>query len=118
MPYHSRLDDRTSPATNHHIPTDTGASGDAFLCAGATMNTPAEPTPPGMPSLTDEGLARPRRFKPMDAFERKENPRYDAIRKDVANRLRKACGHLSAEEFAALVDKIVEVQLKGEKRHQ
>jgi hypothetical protein len=43
------------------------------------------------------------------------NARHEAIRVDVARRLRKACSHLSEEEFAALVAKIVGVQLKAER---
>jgi hypothetical protein len=41
--------------------------------------------------------------------------RHAAIRRDVAQRLRKACVHLSDEEFDELVDKIVKVQLEGER---
>ena len=41
--------------------------------------------------------------------------RHEAIRVDVARRLRKACSHLSDEEFAALVDKIAGVQLRAER---
>jgi hypothetical protein len=41
--------------------------------------------------------------------------RHDMIRADIARRLRKACSYLGDEEFAALVDKIVEVQLKSER---
>ena len=37
------------------------------------------------------------------------------IRADIARRLRKACSYLGNEEFAALVDKMVEVQLKSER---
>jgi hypothetical protein len=41
--------------------------------------------------------------------------RHAAIRRDVARRLRKACSHLSDEAFDELVDKIVNVQLEGER---
>lgn len=41
--------------------------------------------------------------------------RQETIRADVAQRLRKACSHLSDEAFAVLVGKIVEVQLKSER---
>jgi hypothetical protein len=44
------------------------------------------------------------------------NPRHEVIRKDIAQRLRKSCSHLSDEEFVALVEKLLKVQLKGERR--
>jgi hypothetical protein len=51
-----------------------------------------------------------------ESLEQADSLRHDAIRKDVANRLRKACSHLSEEDFAALVQQIVNVQLKSEGR--
>ena len=44
------------------------------------------------------------------------NDRHESIRKDIASRLRKSCSGLSEEGFAALVEKILKVQLRGEKR--
>jgi hypothetical protein len=44
------------------------------------------------------------------------NPRHEAIRKDIAHRLRQSCSHLSDEEFTALVEKMLKVQLAGERR--
>jgi len=41
--------------------------------------------------------------------------RHEAIRVDIARRLRNACIHLGDEEFATLIDRIVNVQLKGER---
>lgn len=38
------------------------------------------------------------------------------IREDIAKRLRRACSHLSDEEFAALVDKMTKTQLHFEGR--
>ena len=46
------------------------------------------------------------------------NPRHDAIRKDIAKRLAKSCSTLSEEAFAALVDKILKVQIAGERRNR
>jgi hypothetical protein len=42
--------------------------------------------------------------------------RHEAIRRDISNRLRKMCSNLSDEEFAALVEKMLQVQLAGERR--
>ena len=44
------------------------------------------------------------------------NDRHEAIRKDIAGRLRKICSAMSEVEFAALVDKMLKVQLAGEGR--
>jgi hypothetical protein len=44
------------------------------------------------------------------------NPRREAIRRDIAQRLRRSCSHLSEDAFAALVDKIMRVQIAGEAR--
>lgn len=54
--------------------------------------------------------------RPGDVPEQDYGVRQEDIRKDVAKRLRKACRHLSDEDFAALVEKIVKVQLKSEGR--
>jgi hypothetical protein len=42
------------------------------------------------------------------------NPRREAVRKDITRRLRRSCSDLSEEAFAALVDRILGVQIKGE----
>jgi hypothetical protein len=47
--------------------------------------------------------------------EEARNARHEMIRADIARRLRNACSYLGDEEFAALVDKLVEVQLKSER---
>jgi hypothetical protein len=41
--------------------------------------------------------------------------RKEAIRADIARRLRKICAHLPDEEFKQLVDKMAERQLKAER---
>lgn len=51
----------------------------------------------------------------MGLFTPERTARQEAIRADVAKRLRKACSHLNDEAFALLVDKIVAVQLKAER---
>lgn len=50
-----------------------------------------------------------------DVFEQADSIRHEAIRKDIATRLRKACDHLSDDDFAALVHRIVKVQLMSER---
>jgi hypothetical protein len=61
----------------------------------------------------NRGITRP----PLgNVFEQDDNIRHESIRKDIANRLRKACSHLNDEDFAALVQEIVKVQLKSEGR--
>jgi hypothetical protein len=59
------------------------------------------------------GMARP---SLGDLFEQENSIRHEDIRKDIATRLRKACSHLTEEDFAALVLRIVKVQLKSEGR--
>ena len=52
----------------------------------------------------------------IDIVRREDNRRYEAIRIDIATRLRKACSYMSDEEFAALVDKMATTQFGGERR--
>jgi hypothetical protein len=52
------------------------------------------------------------------ASESENNSRREAIRRDIAHRLRRSCSHLSEDAFAALVDKIMRVQIAGEARSQ
>jgi hypothetical protein len=40
------------------------------------------------------------------------NPALDTLEQDIAERLRPVCGHMSAEEFGALVSDIARVKLK------
>jgi hypothetical protein len=42
------------------------------------------------------------------------NPRREVIRRDITQRLRRSCSDLSEQEFAALVDRILGVQVRGE----
>jgi hypothetical protein len=49
-------------------------------------------------------------------FGTEDKARIEGVRTSIANRLRKACSHLSDEEFAALVEKMTKVQLGGERR--
>ena len=46
-----------------------------------------------------------------DRFEKEEDARFAAVRKSIATRLKKACAHLSQEEFEALVEKMTRVQI-------
>jgi hypothetical protein len=45
------------------------------------------------------------------SIEEEDKIRKDNVRRDIANRLRKACSHLSEKEFAALVERMTRVQL-------
>jgi hypothetical protein len=46
-----------------------------------------------------------------DHFEGEEDARFEAVRKSIATRLKKACAYLPAEEFDALVLKMARVQI-------
>lgn len=50
-------------------------------------------------------------FNKPPAYEIEEQKRFERIRKSIATRLTKACGHLSREDFDALVDKMTKVQI-------
>ena len=53
------------------------------------------------------------------AFNSSEVPadaRTERIRLDIATRLRAICHNLTDEDFSALVDKMTNVQLRGERR--
>jgi hypothetical protein len=53
-------------------------------------------------------------MEPLTVTRPAHDPRREAIRKDIAQRLRKSCSNLSEEAFAALVEKILGVQIAGE----
>ena len=53
----------------------------------------------------------------LDLVRQDERHRSEAIREDISNRLRRACNYMGDEEFAALVDKMVQIQVGGE-RHR
>ena len=44
-------------------------------------------------------------------LEGEEKARYEEVRKSLAKRLKKACAHLSPEEFDELVEKMTKVQI-------
>ena len=50
------------------------------------------------------------------SFEQLDQLRTEKVRSDIAGRLKKACSHLSEEEFKVLLDKMTRVQLGGEGR--
>jgi hypothetical protein len=56
----------------------------------------------------------PTELRASDLFAQDRLLRIEKIRADIAKRLRKACGHLSEEDFAILVEKLTRVQLGGE----
>ena len=58
----------------------------------------------------------PERPKATASFEEGDQLRTEKIRTDLAARLKKACSHLSEEEFKVLLDKMTRVQLEGEGR--
>jgi len=60
------------------------------------------------------GAEREHRFGFEDA--ESDLHRRAEIRNDISERLRKACAHLSDEEFRALVEQMTERQLEGERR--
>jgi len=45
-----------------------------------------------------------------------ESAHREAVRADIAKRVKSACAHLSDDEFAHLVDSMTDRQLKGERR--
>jgi hypothetical protein len=45
-----------------------------------------------------------------------EAARRASVRADIARRVKRACTHLSEEEFSRLVDEMTDRQLKGERR--
>jgi hypothetical protein len=51
----------------------------------------------------------------LDVVRQENSRRYEAIRIDITTRLRHACCYMSDEEFAALVEKMVKTQFKGER---
>lgn len=56
--------------------------------------------------------------RPVEAIHQdsREDSRADVIRRDMVKRIRRACAHLSDEEFLRLVDAMVEKQLRSERR--
>ncbi len=44
-------------------------------------------------------------------LEQEERARFEQVRNSIAKRLTKACAHLPAEEFDALVEKMARVQI-------
>jgi hypothetical protein len=45
-----------------------------------------------------------------------ESAHRENVRADIARRVKRACAHLSADEFALLVDSMTDRQLRGERR--
>jgi hypothetical protein len=67
--------------------------------------------------MTSEEKAKPpTRLDALSHSEEDRRLRGEAIRVDIARRLRKACSHLSDEEFATLIERMVNVQLGSERR--
>jgi hypothetical protein len=58
----------------------------------------------------------PTSLRASDLFEQDKTIRTEKLRTDISGRLRKACSHLSDEDFATLVEKMVMVQIGGESR--
>jgi hypothetical protein len=55
-------------------------------------------------------------FDSGSAFEENKNNRLESLKRDIAIRLSKACRDLTEDDFAALVEKIARVQMRGEGR--
>jgi len=52
---------------------------------------------------------------PVDPPDDRPLSREEAVRSDLAKRLRRVCAHLSEEEFSELVHKMAERQIRGER---
>ena len=52
----------------------------------------------------------------VDLVKQEDSRRHEAIRMDIAARLRNACSYMSDEEFSMLVEKMVKTQFGGERR--
>jgi hypothetical protein len=61
-------------------------------------------------------IPAPPGFDLLDAVRHEDSRRCEAIRSDIATRLRCACSYMSDDEFAVLVDKMVKTQFGGERR--
>ena len=55
-------------------------------------------------------------FDSASDFEDHENNRLENLKRDIAIRLVNSCRDLTEEDFAALVEKIARVQMRGEGR--
>ena len=60
-------------------------------------------------------MKEPARFR---SVEEERDLRFHAIRDDISKRLRRACSHLSDEEFSVLVEQMTREQLRGEGRYR
>jgi hypothetical protein len=60
-------------------------------------------------------LSLPENAELLRVIEQEDKTRFDHVRKTIAHRLKKACSHMDAHEFDALVDRITRVQLRGER---
>lgn len=58
----------------------------------------------------------PTNLRASDLFAQDKLLRTEKVRSDISARLRKACSHLSEEDFNTLVEKMIRVQLGGEGR--
>ena len=61
-------------------------------------------------------MTTPKHLNIAELFDFENKARIEKVRGDITARLRKACDHLSDEEFSALVDKMTQVQVNGEER--
>ena len=55
--------------------------------------------------------------KSRSSYEREKEQRTQKMRLDIAARLRKACSYMPKDEFEALVEKILQVNLGTARRH-
>jgi len=56
----------------------------------------------------------PVNFNGEDFFDLERKTRFDAVRSDIAARLRRVCSDLPEDEFELLVDKMAWVQVRRE----
>ena len=52
---------------------------------------------------------------PLDPPDDGPVSREEAVRSDLAKRLRRVCGHLSDEDFGRLIEQMAERQIRGER---
>jgi hypothetical protein len=65
--------------------------------------------------MTSQESERPAMRHLLTHADEDRNARRESIRADITRRLRKACSHLGDEEFANLIEKMVNVQLRSER---
>lgn len=71
---------------------------------------PLDTNPERNPTQKD-GRSMKHNLRDDDRFEGEDDARFEAVRKSIATRLKKACAYLPQSEFDALVEKMARVQI-------